>query len=78
MSVEAAKDNPRRLVLSFANVTAALANTTNIGQGPVDRVSIGLDPKTPLVTQVVMELSRTAPYRVEPSADGADADGGVR
>jgi len=70
MSVEAAKDNPRRLVLSFANVTAALANTTNVGQGPVDRVSIGLDPKTPLVTQVVMELSRTAPYRLEPSTDG--------
>jgi type IV pilus assembly protein PilQ len=70
MSVEAAKDNPRRVVLSFANVTTALANTTNVGQGPVERVSVGLDPKTPLVTQVVMELSRTAPYRVEPSADG--------
>jgi len=70
MSVEAAKDNPRRLVLSFANVTTALANTTNVGQGPVERVSVGLDPKSPLVTQVVMELSRTAPYRVEPSADG--------
>ena len=70
MSVEPAKDNPRRLVLSFSNVTAALANMTNVGQGPVDRVSIGLDPKTPLVTQVVMELSRPAPYRVEPSADG--------
>ena len=70
LSVEPAKDNPRRLVLSFANVTAALATTTNVGQGPVERVSVGLDPKTPLVTQVVMELSRTAPYRVEPSADG--------
>jgi len=70
MSVAPAKDNPRRLVLSFSNVTTALANTTNVGQGPVDRVSIGLDPKTPLVTQVVMELSRPAPFRVEPSADG--------
>jgi type IV pilus assembly protein PilQ len=70
LSVELAKDNPRRLILSFANVTAALANTTNIGQGPVDRVSIGLDPKTPLVTQVVMELSRPAPYRIESPSDG--------
>jgi type IV pilus assembly protein PilQ len=70
VSVAPAKDNPRHLVLTFANVTAALANTTTVGQGPVERVSIGLDPKTPLMTQVVMELSRTAPYRVEPSADG--------
>jgi type IV pilus assembly protein PilQ len=70
MSIEPARDNPHRIVLSFANVTAALANTTNVGQGPVERVSIGLDPKTPLVTQVVMELSRVAPYRVEPAADG--------
>jgi type IV pilus secretin PilQ/predicted competence protein len=69
LSVEPAKDNPKRLVLSFANVSAALANSTNVGQGPVDRISVGLDPKTPLVTQVVMELSRTAPYRVEPSDD---------
>ncbi len=69
-SVELAKDNPRRLILSFANVAAALANTTNVGQGPVEQVKIGLDPKTPLVTQVVMELSRPAAYRVEPSADG--------
>jgi type IV pilus secretin PilQ/predicted competence protein len=70
LRIETAKDNPRRLVLSFANVSTALANTTNIGQGPVDRVSIGLDPKTPLVTQVVMELSRTAPYRIERADDG--------
>jgi type IV pilus secretin PilQ/predicted competence protein len=70
LSVATAKDNPRRLILSFANVSAALANSTNVGQGPVDRVSIGLDPGSPLVTQVVMELSRTAPYRVEPAVNG--------
>jgi type IV pilus assembly protein PilQ len=69
LSVETAKDNPRRVVLSFANMSTALANTTNVAQGPVDRVTIGLDPKSPLVTQVVMELSRTAPYRVERSDD---------
>ena len=69
LSIETAKDNPKRLVLSFANVSAALANSTNVGQGPVERVNVGLDPKTPLVTQVVMELSRPSPYRVEPSDD---------
>lgn len=69
LSVATAKDNARRLVLSFANVSTALANTTNVAQGPVDRISIGLDPKSPLVTQVVMELSRTAPYHLEPSDD---------
>jgi type IV pilus assembly protein PilQ len=70
LSIQTARDNPRRVILSFANISTALANTTNIGQGPVDRVSIGLDPKTPLVTQVVVELSRTAPYRLERSDDG--------
>ena len=70
LSVETAKDNPRRLILRFSNVTAALANTTSVGQGPVDSVHIALDPKTPLVTQVIVELSRPAPYRVEPSTDG--------
>jgi len=69
LSVATARDNPKRLVLSFANVSAALANSTNIDQGPVHRVSIGLDPSTPLVTQVVMELSRPSPFRVEPSDD---------
>ena len=69
LSIETAKDNPKRLVLSFANVSAALANSTNVGQGPVERINVGLDPKTPLVTQVVMELSRTSAYRVEPSDD---------
>ena len=39
LSIERARDNPRRLVLSFANVSAALANSTNVGQGPVDRVN---------------------------------------
>jgi type IV pilus assembly protein PilQ len=70
LSVERAKDDPKRLVLSFANVSAALANSTNVGQGPVERINVGLDPKTPLVTQVVMELSRPSAYRVEPSDDG--------
>ena len=44
LSVETAKDNAKRLVLSFANVSAALAISTNVGQGPVERISVGLDP----------------------------------
>jgi type IV pilus assembly protein PilQ len=69
LSVAMTKNNAKQLVLSFANTTSALATSTSVKQGPVDRVSVRLDPKAPLVTQVVMDLSRTAPYRVESSPD---------
>jgi len=53
-------------------VTSAVPNTTNVGQGPVQRVRIGFDPSAPLMTQVSIDLSRSAPYRVEASQDGND------
>ena len=45
---------------------------TNVGQGPVERVRIGFDPSAPLMTQVSVDLSRAAAYRVESSPDGND------
>jgi type IV pilus assembly protein PilQ len=69
-SVALAKDNPKRLILSFANVTPAIADSITVKQGPLERVSVKLDPKAPLMTQIVMDLSRPVPYRVEPAADG--------
>ena len=59
-----------RLVLDLANATSAVPRTTAVGEGPVDKVRIGLSSSTPLMTQVVMDLTRRAPYRVETSPDG--------
>jgi len=71
-SVIEPKEGPRRVVVNLPNVTSSLPSTTNVGQGPVQRVRIGFDPKAPLMTQVSFELSRTAPYRVESSQNGND------
>jgi type IV pilus assembly protein PilQ len=71
-SVIEPKDGPRRVVVNLPNVTSSLPSTNSIGQGPVQRVRIGFDPKAPLMTQVTVDLSRTAPYRVESSPDGND------
>jgi type IV pilus assembly protein PilQ len=71
-SIEEPKDGPRRLVIDLPNVTSAVASNTPIKQGPIDRVRIGFNPQSPLITQVTMDLSRTAPYRIESSPDGND------
>jgi type IV pilus assembly protein PilQ len=71
-SINEPKDGPRRVVVNLPNVTSAVPKTTNVGQGPVERVRIGIDPSAPLMTQVSIDLSRTAPYRVESSPDGND------
>jgi type IV pilus assembly protein PilQ len=71
-SVEMAKDAPHRLLIDMPNVTSSLPGVTEVGQGPVDRVRIGLNPKSPLLTTVTLDLNRRAPYRVEYSADNQD------
>jgi type IV pilus secretin PilQ/predicted competence protein len=71
-SIQEPKDGTPRLVLDMPNVTSALPTVTSIKQGPVDRVRIGANPKAPLMTQVTVDLTRAAAYRVEPSADGND------
>jgi type IV pilus assembly protein PilQ len=71
-SVEEPTEGPRRVVLNFANVTTALPKSTTVDKGPVSRVRVGLDPKAPLMTQVTLDLSRAADYRLESSTDGND------
>ena len=71
-SIQEPKDAPRRLVLNLPNATSAVAATTAVGQGPVERVRVAMSPTSPFGTQVTMELSRAASYRLEPSADGND------
>jgi type IV pilus assembly protein PilQ len=71
-SIVEPKDGPHRVLVNLPNVGFAVPKSTNVGQGPVERVRIGFDPKAPLVTQVSIDLSRTSPYRVESSPDGND------
>ncbi len=71
-SVTAPKDGKARLVIDLPNVTSALPAVTKVGQGPVGDVHIGINPRAPLVTQVVMDLARPAAYRLESSPDGND------
>jgi type IV pilus assembly protein PilQ len=70
--IQEAKDGSNRLVFDLLNATSALPTTTTVKQGPVERVRIGINPKSPLLTQVSVELSRAATYRLESSPDGND------
>jgi type IV pilus secretin PilQ/predicted competence protein len=71
-SIQEPKDGTPRLVLDMPNVTSSLPSVTSIKQGPVDRVRIGASPRSPLLTQVTVDLTRSAAYRVESSPDGND------
>jgi type IV pilus assembly protein PilQ len=68
--VDTPADGTPRLVLDLANATSAVSRTTAVGEGPVDKVRIGLSSSAPLMTQVVMDLTRRVPYRIETSPDG--------
>jgi len=69
MRVDAPQEGAPRLLLDLANTTSAVPTSRPMGVGPVERVRIGLSPVSPLVTSVVMDLSRRAPYRIEASPD---------
>ncbi|HEX5110223.1 MAG TPA: type IV pilus secretin PilQ [Vicinamibacterales bacterium] len=71
-SVQEETKGQRRLVIDLPNVTSAVQASTPINQGPVGNVRIGANPKAPVITQVVMDLSRQTTYRVESSPDGND------
>jgi type IV pilus secretin PilQ/predicted competence protein len=71
-SIQEPKDGTPRLVLDMPNVTSSLPTVTPIKQGPVDRVRIGANPRSPLMTQVTVDLTRAAAYRLEASPDGND------
>jgi type IV pilus assembly protein PilQ len=71
-SIQEPKDGTPRLVLDMPNVTSSLPSVTSIKQGPVSSVRIGANPRSPLLTQVTVDLTRAAAYRVESSPDGND------
>jgi len=68
-----ADDLPPRLVVDFADVRPSAAAETPGAGDPVERVRVALNSRTPLVTRVVVDLTRPAPYRVERGGpDGHD------
>ena len=71
-SIQESKDGAHKVVIDLPNVSSAVQSLTPIAQGPVERVRVGLNPRVPLMTQVSLELSRSAAYRVESSVDGND------
>jgi type IV pilus assembly protein PilQ len=71
--IQEPKDAPRRIVLNLPQATSAVPNSMRVvREGPVERVRVSMSPTAPFGTQVTMELSRAAAYRLESSADGND------
>src|SRR5688572_8000915 len=71
--IQEPKDAPRRIVLNLPQATSAIPTTMRVvREGPVERVRVSMSPTAPFGTQVTMELSRAATYRLESSADGND------
>jgi type IV pilus assembly protein PilQ len=71
--IQEPKDGPRRIVLNLPHATSAVPTTTRVvREGPVEHVRVSMAPTAPFGTQVTMELSRAATYRLESSADGND------
>ncbi len=58
-----------RLVLDFPGLAAEAGASTRVDADPVDRVRV--DRRSVGLTQVVLELVRSAPYRVEAAEPGA-------
>ncbi len=69
-NIQEPKDGPRRIVVNLPAANSAVASTSNLRGGPVERLRIAMSPTAPYGTQVTMELSRAASYRLEPSNDG--------
>jgi type IV pilus assembly protein PilQ len=64
---------PARLVLDFDGVESSAPALTAGAGDPVERVRVARNSASPLVTRVVVDLTRQAPYRVERAgADGRD------
>ena len=64
------KDLPPRLVLDFSDVDTKAPATTTVNQGPVQRVRVARNSANPLVTRVVLDLSRVTAYDLRPMPTG--------
>jgi type IV pilus assembly protein PilQ len=69
-SVQEAKDLPHRVLLDFNNVSAGSAPAvTDVHQGDIERVRVGTNSRSPLVTRVVIDLAKQLAYRVEQAGE---------
>jgi type IV pilus secretin PilQ/predicted competence protein len=65
-SIEEAKDAPPRLLLDFPGISAkGVPAETDVRRGDIQRVRVGTNSVTPLVTRVVVDLAKKTQYRVE-------------
>ena len=62
-----AADVPPRLFLDFPNVRSGVPSVTPVELGPIERVRVAPNSRTPLVTRVVLDLRWPAAYRIETS-----------
>lgn len=69
-TIEQPKDGAPRLEIDLPNASSAMPGIVPVAHGPLTRVRIGLSPRSPLMTRVVLDLSRRSDYRIERAADG--------
>jgi type IV pilus secretin PilQ/predicted competence protein len=69
-AVKEADDVPPRLVLDFVGVASSAPAMTRGASGPIERVRVATNSRSPLVTRVVVDLARRMPYRIDQDGDG--------
>ena len=69
-SIQEAKDLPPRVLLDFAEVSArGVPAVTDVNTSEIQRVRVGTNSRSPLVTRVVIDLAKKLAYRVEEAGD---------
>ncbi|MGH9148231.1 MAG: type IV pilus secretin PilQ, partial [Vicinamibacterales bacterium] len=67
--VEELREGSPRLVIDLPNVTPSVPAQIDVRQGPLERISVTVASRKPLVTRVILDLNRRAPYWVQPPED---------
>lgn len=71
-SVEEAKDLPPRVLLDFRDVSTGSAPAVTAVGGDIRRVRVAVNSREPLVTRVVIDLTKKMPYRI--ASAGAEGE----
>jgi type IV pilus assembly protein PilQ len=67
--VEEVRDGAPRLVVELPNVTPAVPAQLDVRKGPIERISVTVASRKPLLTRVILDLNKRAPYWVQPPED---------
>jgi type IV pilus assembly protein PilQ len=70
--VEELRDASPRLVIELPNVTPAVPAQIDVRRGPIERISVSVASRKPLVTRVILDLNRRTPYWVQPPEDDSN------